>query len=48
VSQTSWLHGGFADVEMVFDGKTLTVLGKDADLYTEVDVPAPSKTSSTS
>jgi hypothetical protein len=32
-------HGGFADVEMVFDGKTLTVLGKDANLYTEVDVP---------
>ncbi|MDR6634632.1 hypothetical protein J2X72_003442 [Phyllobacterium sp. 1468] len=32
-------HGGFADVEMVFDGKTLTVLGKDANRYAEVDVP---------
>ena len=31
--------GGFADVEMVFDGKTLTLLGKDANLYTQVDVP---------
>jgi hypothetical protein len=32
-------HGGFADVEMVFDGKTLTVLAKDANLYGQVDVP---------
>ena len=24
---------------MVFDGKTLTLLGKDANLYTQVDVP---------
>jgi hypothetical protein len=32
-------HGGFANVEMVFDGKTLTLLGKDANLYTEVDIP---------
>jgi len=32
-------HGGFADVEMVFDGKTLTLLGKDANLYGQVDVP---------
>lgn len=31
--------GGFADVEMVFDGKTLTVLGKDANLYTTVKAP---------
>ena len=31
--------GGFADVEMLFDGKTLTVLGKTANLYTQVDVP---------
>jgi hypothetical protein len=31
--------GGFADVEMVFDGKTLTVLGKNLNLYTQVDVP---------
>jgi hypothetical protein len=31
--------GGFANVEMVFDGKTLTVLGKDANLYAQVEVP---------
>jgi hypothetical protein len=32
-------HGGFANVETVFDGKTLTLLGKDANVYTQVDVP---------
>jgi hypothetical protein len=32
-------QGGFANVEMVFDGKTLTLLGKDANLYTQVDIP---------
>jgi len=32
-------HGGFANVEMVFDGKTLTLLGKNANLYTQVDIP---------
>ncbi|KQV41737.1 MULTISPECIES: DUF2092 domain-containing protein [unclassified Rhizobium] len=31
--------GGFANVEMIFDGKTLTVFGKDANLYTQSDVP---------
>jgi hypothetical protein len=31
--------GGFADVEIIFDGKALTLLGKDANLYTQVDVP---------
>jgi hypothetical protein len=31
--------GGFADVELVFDGKTLTVLGKNANAYSQVDVP---------
>ena len=31
--------GGFANVEMIFDGKTLTLLGKDANLYTQADVP---------
>jgi hypothetical protein len=31
--------GGFADVEMVFDGKTLTLLGKNLNLYTQLDVP---------
>jgi hypothetical protein len=32
-------HGGFADVELVFDGKTLTLLGKTANLYGQIDVP---------
>jgi hypothetical protein len=32
-------HGGFADIEMVFDGKTLTLLGKDVKLYGQLDVP---------
>jgi len=31
--------GGFANVEMVFDGKTVTIFGKDANLYTQVEVP---------
>ena len=31
--------GGFADVEMLFDGKTLTMLGKNANLYAQVDIP---------
>jgi len=31
--------GGFADVEMSFDGKTLTVLGKTVNLYAQLDVP---------
>jgi hypothetical protein len=31
--------GGFADVEMLFDGKTLTLFGKNANRYTQVDVP---------
>ena len=31
--------GGFANVETVFDGKTLTLLGKNANFYTQVDVP---------
>jgi hypothetical protein len=30
---------GFADVEMSFDGKTLTVLGKNLNLYAQEDVP---------
>lgn len=30
---------GFADVEMIFDGKTLTLLGKNANLYGQIDVP---------
>ena len=31
--------GGFADVEMSFDGKTLTILGQNLNLYTQLDVP---------
>ena len=32
-------EAGFANVEMVFDGKTLSMLGKDANLYVQVDAP---------
>ena len=31
--------GGFANVEMVFDGKMLTMLGKDANVYVRAEVP---------
>jgi hypothetical protein len=31
--------GGFADVEMLFDGETLTLLGKNHNLYSQVAVP---------
>jgi hypothetical protein len=31
--------GGFADVEIYFDGKTFTLLGKNQNLYTQIDVP---------
>jgi len=31
--------GGFSNVEMVFDGKTLTLLGKNSNLYTQVEAP---------
>ena len=31
--------GGFADVAMSFDGKTLTLLGKNLNLYTQLEVP---------
>jgi hypothetical protein len=31
--------GGFADVEILFDGKTLTLLGKNENLYTQVNAP---------
>lgn len=30
---------GFADIEILFDGKTLTLLGKNANLYAQLDVP---------
>lgn len=31
--------GGFVNVEAVYDGKTLTLLGKDINKYTQVDIP---------
>src|SRR3974377_264789 len=31
--------GGFANVEMVFDGKTLNLLGKKNKLYTQIQAP---------
>lgn len=31
--------GGFANVEMVFDGKTLTVLGKNANMFAKAEEP---------
>jgi hypothetical protein len=33
---------GFANVEMVFDGKTLSMFGKDANLYAQVESPVQS------
>ena len=31
--------GGFVDAETVFDGKTLTLLGKNENKYTQVEIP---------
>jgi len=31
--------GGFADVELVFDGKTLSLLGKNANQYVQAEIP---------
>jgi len=31
--------GGFSNVQMIFDGKTLTLVNKDANTYAQVDVP---------
>ena len=31
--------GGFANIEMVFDGKTLTLLGKNANLFAKAEEP---------
>ena len=31
--------GGFADVETFFDGKTLTLLGKNLNIYAQQDIP---------
>jgi hypothetical protein len=32
-------QGGFADTELIFDGKTLTLFGKNANLFTQVSSP---------
>jgi len=32
-------HGGFADIETVFDGQTLTVLGKNMNVYAQASIP---------
>ena len=31
--------GGFVEIEALFDGKTLTLLGKNLNKYTQVDIP---------
>jgi hypothetical protein len=31
--------GGFADVEMIFDGKTMTFFGKNANQYAQLEIP---------
>jgi hypothetical protein len=31
--------GGFADVELFFDGKTLTLLGKNLNMYAQEEIP---------
>ena len=33
--------GGFADVEILFDGKTLTILAKNANVYAQADAAGP-------
>jgi hypothetical protein len=35
----SMRSGGFVDVEAVFDGKTLSILGKNLNKYTQVEIP---------
>jgi len=32
-------HGGFANVELAYDGKTLTLLGKNLNAYAQIDDP---------
>ena len=32
-------HGGFADVFLTFDGKTLTLLGKRVNMYAQLEIP---------
>jgi len=43
LSRPNKLHatrkGGYSDVELVFDGKTVTILGKNINKYTQLDAP---------
>ena len=39
--------GGHADIEMLFDGNTLTLFGSGANLYTQISVPGTIDTWST-
>ena len=32
-------HGGFVDAEMVFDGRAFTLLGRNVNAYTQIEVP---------
>jgi hypothetical protein len=32
-------HGGFANASMNFDGKTLTILGKNLNAFTQIEIP---------
>jgi hypothetical protein len=34
-------HGGFADAEFYFNGKTLALFRKDQKIYSKVDIPGP-------
>jgi hypothetical protein len=34
-------QGGFADIELVYDGKTVSVLGKNANVYGQVNASGP-------
>lgn len=31
--------GGFTDIEIFFDGKTMTLLGKNLNVYTQIEIP---------
>jgi hypothetical protein len=31
--------GGFADAELIFDSKTLTLVGKNANIYAQIEIP---------
>ena len=33
--------GGFSDIDLVFDGKTVTLLGKNLNAFAQVEIPGP-------